>query len=494
MAIVVANAKHDPTCKTEIPPSVLHDPAEFSTMRWTATERTNKNIISNMKRIARKPDSNNDILASARANAAHTSYQQNAYGIRAPRPVGIITFEDIINAILQKTSHDEKDFFGMANHVPPPKIQKPSGVTTQITPRDSSPLGHIYPIYMPKSRSQKASPKNSTLRFRTNSKARDAINNLDGTYENDYEGAFRTGMEGQKMVIDRESSYTDNSSGGFHGANNSTTSFQPTRLTAAEISDFIAFTPTNPYSPPRATSLPSRKSQLKDNMRRYVSASPVLPANSCVTDSSVFDNTNDTDGKVSHFVMPNTATESQAYDRVLSNTDSEEAPTFFSCSQAVGQHDAGESEETILTLSSWCGNYYDHEPNFDSTTLYDALPVTMQRMQDQDFSCRDLETISEERSNRGSENLADGIFKPYHGFPAELLDRSDENRVLNYASLTLPRMPGPLENDDSLDEYRDLTPVGEKSFEDDRALLPSQRKALQANLEVTNPRCTSLWF
>lgn len=46
--------------------------------------------------------------------------KHNVTGIRCPEPVGIITFEDIIDTILQKTSRDERDFYDRDNA--PPKV------------------------------------------------------------------------------------------------------------------------------------------------------------------------------------------------------------------------------------------------------------------------------------------------------------------------------------------------------------------------------------
>lgn len=51
-----------------------------------------------------------DFLAAAQ-NKAKIQTKHNALGIRSPEPLGIVTFEDIIDTVLQKTSHDEKDFF-----------------------------------------------------------------------------------------------------------------------------------------------------------------------------------------------------------------------------------------------------------------------------------------------------------------------------------------------------------------------------------------------
>lgn len=412
MAVVVASAKPGPV-KEEIP-NVLHDPAQFSTMHWTATKRTNEKIISRM-RGGQRMDWTAEFLSTARANVAENGRQQNIYGIRAPRPVGIITFEDVIDTILQKASRDEKDFFGR---------------------RTRSPLESLPSIHVPKARkSLKTPPGHSTLRFRTLSKPREAtVNNLDG-------------------ARDRKpsSSYTDDSDGGFHGANDSAgsrCSRYDGRLTALDIADLTAMSVSlgNPYSQAKAASLPSRKIQPKEGISpRHVSASSALPTNS---------------------------------------------PAAEVHSSLSASHEVETSGETIMTLSSWCEDYYEREHNLDSESLYDALPVTMQSMQDRKFSydrdCpRELGTITEERSNRSCENLTDN-FRPYEGFPPELLDTVNENRVSKYASHTLPRMPGP-ENDCN------FIPVPEKTLVDCRVPLPSQQMT-QPNMDLAAPRCSSLWF
>lgn len=407
MAVVVASAQPG-TLKEEIP-NVLHDPAHFSTMHWTATKRTNEKIISKM-RGGQRLDWTADFLSTARANVAQNGRQQNIYGIRAPRPVGIITFEDVIDTILQKASRDEKDFFSN---------------------RTRSPLESLPPIHVPKARKTlKTPPGECTLRFRTLSKPREAaVNNLDGARDRK-----------------SSSSYTDNSDGGFHDTKNSAGSRCPRydgKLTALDIADLTAMSVSlgNPYSQAKAASLPSRKTQQKEGISpRHVSASSALPAN---------------------------------------------APAVKGHSGLSASHGVETSGETIMTLSSWCEDYYEREQNFDSESPYDALPVTLQRMQDQNFSftrgCpRDLGTITEERSNRSCENLG------YDGFPPELLDAVNEDRVPKYASYTLPRMLGP-ENDS------DFTTTRGKRFEDDRALLPSQRKP-QPSMDIAAPRCSSLWF
>jgi metal transporter CNNM len=92
-----------------------------------------------------------------------------------------------------------------------------------------------------------------------------------------------------------------------------------------------------------------------------------------------------------------------------------------------------------------------------------------------------------------SQSQASEIVQRYDGFPPELLELEydKENRIPNYVSKTLPRMPGLSASDrESTD-----TPFRERSFHDDRALLPSQRRALNdSDADLGGIRSSSLWF
>jgi len=85
--------------------------------------------------------------------------------------------------------------------------------------------------------------------------------------------------------------------------------------------------------------------------------------------------------------------------------------------------------------------------------------------------------------------------KPYGGFPAELLDESNQkkNRRFDFSSYTLPAM-GLLELDGDVmirASYSSEVASRERSFHDDRALLPSQRKDTS---QITGYRSSSIWF
>jgi metal transporter CNNM len=54
-------------------------------------------------------------------------------------PVGIVTFEDIIDTILQKTSRDENDFFDRPTSTPPTKSKKVGDYSPRSLSLEASP-------------------------------------------------------------------------------------------------------------------------------------------------------------------------------------------------------------------------------------------------------------------------------------------------------------------------------------------------------------------
>jgi hypothetical protein len=78
-----------------------------------------------------------------------------------------------------------------------------------------------------------------------------------------------------------------------------------------------------------------------------------------------------------------------------------------------------------------------------------------------------------------------------------LLHKAKENQVPAFGSRTMPRMIGFSGGYDGSNYQRDSeTHLRESSFYDDRALLPSQRRALNgsAGMDLGGIRSTSFWF
>jgi len=481
------------------PLTVLKDSWGFETTRWTGTERTNNRIKSKLKASKAKFDWTVDFLQAAELNADDSLLQRHRiHGIRSPKPIGIITFEDIIDAILQKTSRDENDFFDRNNSTPPTKSKKsgdyspPRPVIGGIAPNSTIPVKHSKGNL-----SFEKSKERNRLR-----KRKPSINenpaNLDGADDRSREshnsGSLRLGsMKQQKTRKDFvESSYTQNSGGGFHDANQSDSSIYPAVMLSMMASEDLAELantssseyPGNPYSPTKTASLPSRKStstlattSQKNTMRR-VSAAPTLPSVRRVTpfsrNTSSFERSEDAKQEVSDLVMPAPSmtpvptpnSRRPSLDHDVSGVDIDSIAEHMN----FANDPDCEMSSNLISLNS-----SDEEENGEgNSALYNAFPVPARGLQRQKSSLsRDLNTIEEEQK------------KPYESFPPELLEVKDENRTPTYDSKSMPRMPGSFERD---------TRVREQSFHDDRAMLPSQRKAMQAENVVIGARSSSLWW
>jgi metal transporter CNNM len=157
-------------------------------------------------------------------------HKQNVFGIGAPSPIGIVTFEDVIGVLLQKTSRDEKDFFSRAVFMPPTKTGKgedhssaSSGRSVIHTPRTQS-------VYTKNAITdfQRTEANNGVLRRRNVSSTAPNHAQVDGEYIHQTFGAF-DGADDRSFIrmtgdttnttlrsVASNSSYTQNSHGGFH--------------------------------------------------------------------------------------------------------------------------------------------------------------------------------------------------------------------------------------------------------------------------------------
>jgi metal transporter CNNM len=114
MAMVIP-APDRPTIGNIILPKQLARSPE--TACWTGTQRTNERIKSRLRRMNAQPESANNFLDGALAGIENKDRRHNVTGVRCPEPLGIVTFEDIVDMILQQTSRDERDFY----HNPSPR-------------------------------------------------------------------------------------------------------------------------------------------------------------------------------------------------------------------------------------------------------------------------------------------------------------------------------------------------------------------------------------
>ncbi|PVH70262.1 hypothetical protein DL98DRAFT_620045 [Cadophora sp. DSE1049] len=472
---------------------------------WTATDRTNAHLMSNLKAAKGKSYWTWDYLKFSQAAAVDQEHpRQNVLGIECPKPLGIITFEDVIDAILQKTSRDERDFFDRDCSCPPTKSKK-SG---DFSPNSSA---------LRTDNNQPRSPKRAhvtfeksvnpgTMRKRKVSNKVSAPGGLDGADDRSCDGYCHSSIRLPKnRRKSTGSSYTDNSAGGFHGADESGNVMDNANLMMpAEIVELANTSssdcPGNPYSHVKTASQPTRRSDSAVSEERGLrndSAGPRLPQLRRVApfsrdNASSFEReAEDQDGdELTELSMPipmitlgpfPLVDMQLRYNPNISGIDVEEMEDTLEHTE-LEAHGRERSGETV-SLMSWSSG----DDAQQMTRAYDAFPIQAGENHELSIVQKTLDVVLEEKEQT----------RPYYGFPPELLDNTKkENRLPEYLSKTLPRSIGTELNLEELAEKaNDVTPPArEGSFHDDRALLPSQRRLLEHSSLGLGTRSSSLWF
>jgi metal transporter CNNM len=470
MAAVISTPEKDQVTPLTVSLKNQDSLPRYKTPLWTSAEGIDAQNAMQIRALDAQVDWTTDFLEAAQNGTKMLLHRkQSVIGIRSPKPVGIITYEDLIDMLLQKTSRDEKDFFDRGAITPPTKSKKAgdhasiSSVQSVVKSRPS------VPAYVQKAQSAFQRPNNDgTLRRRNISHGEKAINGMDGADERDictFDGADDRSIIVHKLRENGRSSYTQNSGGGFHGADETGASIEnamvlsPTEL--AELS-------TNPELPPhqdlespvlKTVSLPSRKGMastfpegLTPLWRRVsAAAAPRLPQLRRVTpfsrqNYSSYERMVEEDQEKSELILPIASLFSQQVDFNASSIDISQTLE----PSVLEDHCRQDSGDTI-SLDSW--NYGDFEAFYTlRSEVYGGSPVKRPEVRDK------------------------------------------ENTVPTYVSKTLPRMKGLTADLGVLSERRNSeTPLREKSFHDDRALLPSQRRVPNGSAQFGG-RSTSLWF
>lgn len=160
--------------------------------------------------------------------AAKTNIEDRGHkilGIKSPTPIGIITFEDIIDTILQKTSRDEKDYFDRGHELPLTKTRKTGDCMSKPTLATPPPAPSIF---TPKS-------QQTVLKKPPKMPGANSTSVLADRAPNSYRSSGFPGTVRKRNVSKNEkidtvdgaddnhshSSYTQNSQGGFHGTESS---------------------------------------------------------------------------------------------------------------------------------------------------------------------------------------------------------------------------------------------------------------------------------
>ncbi|KAH6716281.1 hypothetical protein BKA61DRAFT_341098 [Leptodontidium sp. MPI-SDFR-AT-0119] len=473
---------------------------------WTVTERTNTHLTSNLKTAKGKSHWTMDYLKFAQAAAINPDYpRQNVLGIECPKPLGIITFEDIIDTILQKTSRDERDFFDRDCSCPPTKTKKIGDYSSKLS-------ALIVDQNLPRSPKKahvtfEKSVNPGTMRKRKISNKVSGPSGLDGADDRSFDGYSASSIRLPKnRRKSTGSSYADNSGGGFHGANESGNAMDHTTLMTPEEIIELANTSSsdclgNPYSHVKTASLPTRRSDcaISEDSKGHgtVSAGTRLPQLRRVAPfsrdnpSSFEREVDDQEGdEMTELTMPlplmapgpfYVVDLQLRYNPNLSGIDIEEMEDSLEPVE-LQSHVRQKSGETV-SLMSWSSDDDAHQ----MACVYDAFPVPAGEINEPSVLPKILEAITMEKEQT----------KPYDGFPPELLDITNkDNRLPDYASKTLPRSTRTELNLEDLAEKTSdaIPPAREGSFHDDRAMLPSQRRLLENSSNGFGTRSSSLWF
>jgi metal transporter CNNM len=521
MAVVVPSLPKDPI-------SAVKDMAKPKGTIWTASGTTNARIMARLKASKGSLDYIADYMASP-VISEPTSDRKLVLGIRTAQPIGIITFEDIIDTILQKTSRDERDFFDRENGSPRTKAKKSGDyprkpVIGGIIPNSTISGNAAVPVPVPQPKSQVSldNPKQfGTMRKRKASGEKAAgLDGVDDRSVINYPVYENLSIK-KKKVAYIESSYTENSGGGFHGPEESEDSIDAglglTEDGMAELeNNSSSGCPGNTYSLAKAVSLPSRKIKMTigrsgvQKGMRHVSASPILPAFRGV--ASLHSESNGSqasfvkgdDAKIDcGFIVPTISVTSPTPTRTPQNYSDDYYFTIqgegagekdleqrnYHAHFAVGLDGTtdGDYDESspqrkwsgeTVTLSSWRSGKQNEEVE---SAIFDALPAPARN----DLAI-EVGTLKNLRTIRGENS------KIYDGFPVELLDQNQEARSLRFVSKTMPRSLGLSEIDNFGDKSEtDLsTKERDERFHDDRAMLPSQSQTLENGIQI-NPRSSS---
>jgi len=195
-----------------------------SVPQWSASRGLTVGASTDMRALGERIDWTSDFLEAARTDTKEAQALPINVGIRCPEPLGIVTFEDILDTLLQKTSRDEKDFFDRKAFDPPTTKTNEGDINSATSTRAVFRARMATPVDI-----DKAHPgfhdlgKNpNTLRRRNFSRH---SGGMDGPSDNrafGMDGNDERNISALKVVpVSDHSSYTSNSHGGFHGPDSS---------------------------------------------------------------------------------------------------------------------------------------------------------------------------------------------------------------------------------------------------------------------------------
>jgi metal transporter CNNM len=481
IAVVVPSPSKGSQLAPEMQPK---DESGSRALRWTASKRT---PVQDTSPNIEDRSVDHSVYSSVGPIVDHG---QNIASKSTPKPIGIVTFEDIIGAILQKPTLYESDFFNHGNVSPRTKCNNIADCVKfkckyvqdchagPLSPRQSASFRPSIPSTM-----RRRNVSNKMLRI-------SKTYAVDGIDELDIDRAAATVTRPLKVRnCDRESSHARSSrrSLGVCDAPG-----QIEKLTRSS-------------SRARTESLPSRKviaavfPDGSTSFWRHVSAAPRLPQLSRVTpfsrqNYSSYERMNEDDTKKGDSVPPLASECSSpnlfSLSERRSNTTSsvtganKDLKSTLVSENAIDRIQEGSQE--AFSLVSWCPAGLIDVDEWNAG-LHDSPTITTGPIE-----IRCISALSSEGHRTEDTNINT---LQYQGFPLELLTTTrKENNFSNPPSSTLPRINSRIIDIKSFAERGDKSPRRrDESFHDDRALLPSQRRLINnsAAMSISGTRSSS---
>ncbi|RDW63824.1 hypothetical protein BP5796_10326 [Coleophoma crateriformis] len=387
-----------------------------------------------------------DLLMAAHQCTKAKRQRERLFGIKCPQAVGIITFEDIINRLLLVHHHDEKDFFDCGiNNILVRRLNV-QGSPTALSTSDSGTTSEAQTSSNhPKFESQKhqsvcvhhISDSNDCEQL-----SRHAFGGLDGASDN---------LTTLRIHDTSASSYTQNSRGGFHSCEASTSwSGNMLYLNTEELHGMG-------HHPSISLQNPSQV--------------PVLSSESPMHQSTkvLFSDTSDTGtGQTSKKDMAcpfgeDTLSESLVADEVGGQQEPRASLLFSRVENRTGS--ARRSIASTLSRDRTLYHNRGSRATVPLTSLYWSQP-----------------SDTEEKGNVNDNEKQTG-----HSQANSTLNRKQFTK--KHVSETLPRIC--LSSGSSTFSEAGSIPNRRLSFGDDRSMLPSQRKNHRQDISA---RSASLWF
>ena len=513
----------------------------FNEALWTVSNITQTRIAQRNSDQDAINLTRNALPPTGGRTKSRLSHHPSVTGIRCIYPVGIVTFEDIIDTILQKTTRDEKEFFQPKRNVQRTKSRKLGDLCMVSNDFGTRPGMSAYPTQAQVSVKMPIS-ENTLRRRNVSNKARPG-GAMDGADERVIDESSHNNSSISRRNQDlQESSYTQNSVGGFHGMDSSASYFarenslsSPGDITKLEINssvlgrDYLSkaaslsrcdgvatfhtqdstsitkkFTAGTPPRHPllhRATSWSPRR--YSGYMRREGQESRI-PGNTQPIASV-------------HIPQPENVKAFVDFGDVKADHGEVNIKRLGSTRYGTRWESARKPSNEIISRSSWYNDgletgearacFPDFHANFHKTPHTSGDKQTGdQRYTDTNDTHADFTTTRPLAGgalhiSSGSDGITDDAidaeetdFKTnYDGFPPKLLDKSERKQsVHDHASETLPHSHSSFPAPDGVDIYRKSGSyeicMRQMSFHDDRALLPSQQNLQEHEGNITAAR------